>query len=178
MTLPTLMTERLVLRPLTMDDLDELAVLQAEESFWYFPLRRGFSFADTEAFLERTIERYADPGLAMCAVVVAETEQLAGWAGLALPTFLPEVMPAVEVGCRLGEAFRGRGYATEAGRRWIEFGFDQLNLDRIVSIYEPENTTSGDVMLRLGFTPERVTVHPVHGMTLHVMELTRDQHRG
>jgi RimJ/RimL family protein N-acetyltransferase len=74
---------------------------------------------------------------------------------LSIPTFLPEVLPAVEVGWRLGERHRGHGFATEAGRAWVRYGFEELRLESIVSIYEPENIASGAVMRRLGFTLER-----------------------
>lgn len=171
----TIETERLVLRPLDMGDLDELAVLHAEESFWHYPFRRGWSRSETESFLERTLERYDDPGIAVAAVTLADTGELAGWAGLSVPTFLPEILPAVEVGWRLGERFRGRGIATEAGRAWLRHGFVELDLDRIVSIYEPDNTASGAVMRRLGFSLERTTSHPRDGMCLHVMSLPRER---
>jgi RimJ/RimL family protein N-acetyltransferase len=152
-----------------MEDLDALARLHAEETFWRYPFGRGWSRGETEAFLERTLARYADPGLGVCAVVVRDTGELAGWAGLAVPQFLPEILPAVEVGWRLGNQFWGRGYATEAGAEWVRHGFDVLALDEIVSIYEPDNLASGAVMKRLGFTLERDTVDPERGIPLRVM---------
>jgi RimJ/RimL family protein N-acetyltransferase len=172
---PTLTTDRLVLRLLAMDDLDELAALHAEESFWRYPFGRGWSRAETESFLDRTIARYRGPGIAVSAVVVADTGELAGWAGLSIPTFLPEILPAVEVGWRLGEHHRGHGYATEAGRAWVRYGFDDLGLGlgTIVSIYEPENTASAAVMRRLGFTLDRETTHPTLDIPLNVMSLSR-----
>jgi RimJ/RimL family protein N-acetyltransferase len=171
---PTLTTDRLVLRPLAMDDLDDLAALHAEESFWRYPFGRSRSRIETESFLERTIESYEDPGVAVSAVVVADTGELAGWAGLSIPTFLPEILPAVEAGWRLGERHRGHGFATEAGRAWVRYGFEELGLESIVSIYEPENRASGTVMRRLRFTLERETTHPTLGVRLHVMSLSRD----
>lgn len=125
------------------------------------------------SFLQRTIERYLDPGMAVSAVVLADTGELAGWAGLSIPTFLPEILPAVEVGWRLGERFRGLGFATEAGHEWIRYGFEELGLESIVSIYEPENTASGAVMQRLGFTLELEIRHPARGVGLHVMALSK-----
>lgn len=168
---PTLTTDRLVLRPLTLDDLDDLADLHAEESFWRYPYRRSWSRSETRTFLQGTIRDYGDPGFAVSAVVVAESGELAGWAGLSIPTFLPEILPAVEVGWRLGERHRGLGYATEAGRAWVDYGFETLGLESIVSIYEPENRASGAVMRRLGFTLERETLHPERRVNLHVMAL-------
>lgn len=157
-----------------MDDLDDLAPLHAEESFWHYPWGRGWSTSETESFLERTVVRYRDPGVAVSAVVVADTGELAGWAGLSVPTFLPELLPAVEVGWRLGETYRGRGFATEAGAAWVRFGFEEVNLESIVSIYEPENIASGVVMRRLGFTLEQEITHPTRRVGLHVMSLSRE----
>ena len=173
MTWPTLHTDRLVLRPLTLDDLDALASLHAEPSFWWHPYRRGFSRRQTEEFLELTVERYVDPGIAVSAVAVGDTGELAGWAGLSIPNFLPEILPAVEVGWRLGQEFWGRGYATEAGAEWIRYGFEHLGLDDIVSIYETENAASGAVMGRLGLTLDRETTHPALGVPLQVMAVTK-----
>ncbi|MEO1058417.1 MAG: GNAT family N-acetyltransferase [Actinomycetota bacterium] len=173
MVWPTLETDRLVLRPLVAADLDALATLHAEESFWRYPLGRGQTRDETESFLNRVIESYRDPGFGLSAVVVGDTGELAGWAGLSVPTFLPEILPAVEAGWRLGERFRGQGYAAEAGRAWIDFGFNELGLDTLVSIYEPENVASGIVMRRLGFTLERESTHPRFGVPLHVMSLQR-----
>jgi RimJ/RimL family protein N-acetyltransferase len=170
---PTLTTDRLVLRPLAWNDVDELAAIHAQESFWRYPYGRGWSRTETESFLERKIERYQDSRMAVSAVVVAESGELAGWAGLSIPTFLPEILPAVEVGWRLGEQFRGCGIATEAGAAWIRYGFEEVGLESIVSIYEPGNVASGAVMRRLGFALERETTHPVHGVLLHVMSLAR-----
>lgn len=174
MSRPTLRTDRLVLRPLAMADLDDLAELHAEESFWRYPFGRGWSRVETESFLERTIENYQDPGTAVSAVVVADTGKLAGWAGLSIPTFLPEILPAVEIGWRLGERYRGRGHATEAGRAWLRYGFEELGLESVVSIYEPENLASGAVMWRLGFTLDREATHPSLGVCLHVLSLTAE----
>ena len=55
-------------------------------------------------------------------------------------------------GWRLSQRSRGKGLATEAGAAAVDFGFTKGGLDRIVSIYEPENVASGRVMERLGFT--------------------------
>lgn len=177
----TLETERLVLRPLRGDDLGALALLHAEQSFWQYPLGRGQTRAETEEFLERAIDSYARHSFGLHAVVERATGTLTGWAGLSVPGFLPEILPAVEVGWRLGSAWRGRGYATEAGAAWVGWGFETLDLDRIVSIYEPANEASGRVMGKLGFEPDRMTVHPGRKIDLYVTVLTRArwaQHRG
>lgn len=172
--IPVLTTERLVLRPFTPDDLDALIVLHAEESFWWYPLRRGMSEEETSAFLDRVIERYDTDGFGLEALEDRASGTMIGWAGLAVPHFLPEILPAVEVGWRLAASSRGRGLATEAGSAAVDWGFTEGGLERIVSIYEPENEPSGRVMERLGFTYERTTTGP-RGRTVSVTELTRQR---
>jgi RimJ/RimL family protein N-acetyltransferase len=91
-----------------------------------------------------------------------------------VPHFLPEILPAVEVGWRLAGPWRGHGLATEAGAAALEFGFTLGGLDRIVSIYEPENVPSGRVMERLGFTLHLTTTGQ-RGEEVAVKELLRGQ---
>jgi RimJ/RimL family protein N-acetyltransferase len=81
------------------------------------------------------------------------------------------LLPAVEVGWRLGRSFWGFGYATEAGTAWVRYGFAQLGLERIVSICQPENHASFAVMQRLGFQIERRTVDPKMNVALIVTEI-------
>ncbi len=100
-----------------------------------------------------------------------------GWAGLAVPHFLPEILPAVEVGWRLASAHRGRGLATEAGAAAVEWGFTGGGLSRLVSIFEPENVASGKVMEHLGFTRWMATTGELHGEEIVVTELTIEQWR-
>ena len=172
MDIPTLTTDRLVLRPFTDDDLAELAAVHAEESFWWYPLRAGMTAEQTADFLQRTMERYRTDGFGIEAAIDRVSGALIGWAGLAVPHFLPEVLPAVEVGWRLSGPYRGRGLATEAGAAAVRWGFTGGGLTRLVSIYEPENVASGKVMEHLGFTPYLATHHPERGEDLIVTELT------
>jgi RimJ/RimL family protein N-acetyltransferase len=171
--IPTLTTERLVLRPFEGADLAALVVLHADPTFWWYPLRGPMSPDDTEKFLVRVQERYEEDGYGVEAVMLRQTGALIGWAGLAVPHFLPQILPAVEVGWRLAPDQRGLGLASEAGAAAVDFGFSRGGLDRIVSIYEPENEPSGRVMDRLGFTHWQTMFVESHGQVVNVRELSR-----
>jgi RimJ/RimL family protein N-acetyltransferase len=170
--IPTLTTPRLVLRPFSEQDLERLVALHAEPSFWWYPLRGAMSAEDTAGFLTRMLERYESDGFGLEALVERESGVMIGWAGLAVPHFLPEILPAVEAGWRLSGPWRGQGLATEAGEAAVEFGFTDGGLERIVSIYEPENVASGRVMEHLGFEPWLRTTTS-RGEEVVVTELTR-----
>jgi len=154
-------------------DLEELAVIHAEESFWWYPRRAAMSAEETRGFLATMLTRYEEDGFGIEALIDRASGRMIGWAGLAVPHFLPEILPAVEVGWRLSGPWRGRGLATEAGAAAIEFGFTTGGLETIVSLYEPENVASGRVMERLGFTYRRTTTGP-RGEEVAVMELGRE----
>jgi len=174
----TLGTDRLLLRPFRPDDIDRLAALQADESFWWYPLRRGMTDAETVDFLDRVISLHDDPDRPVFhAVVERESGVLIGWAGLSVPDFLPEILPAIEVGWRLGLEYRGMGYATEAAAEALRWGFEDLGLSAVVAIYEPENVASGRVMDRLGFAAGASTVDPKRDLPLLVRTLTADDWR-
>jgi RimJ/RimL family protein N-acetyltransferase len=166
-------TERMWLRPFEPDDLDALVALHAIPEFWWYPLQRGQTRDETEEFLTRRLTGWATRGFDLWAAVLRETGVMVGWAGLSEPTFLPEIMPAVEVGWRFDPAVWGRGLATEAGGAGLRFGFETLGLDRIVSAYEPDNVASGRVMTRLGMTLDRDTTHPRLQVPVRVMAITR-----
>ena len=171
-------TDRLLLRPFAVGDLGALVALQSEETFWWYPLRRGMTRAETEGFLTHVIDLADRPDRPVFhAVEERSSGLLLGWAGLSVPDFLPEILPAVEVGWRLGRDHRGKGYATEAATAALDWGFDGLDLDEIVSIYEPDNLPSGRVMDRLGFGPGRATTDPKRDQPLLVRRLTAEEWR-
>jgi ribosomal-protein-alanine N-acetyltransferase len=61
------------------------------------------------------------------------------------------VIHAAVIGYSVDEQWQGRGYATEAAGAVIRYAFETLNLHRVETSYQPENTASGRVLRRLGF---------------------------
>ena len=98
---------------------------------------------------------------------------LIGYIGLTEPNFLPEVMPSVEIGWRLDPLAWGRGLATEGAKAALAFGFEDLHLEGVVSICEPDNVSSSRVMERLGMHFDRETVDPERGVPLSLYRLER-----
>ena len=78
------------------------------------------------------------------------TGELIGFAGLVVPQLFPEVMPAVDVGWRVGCAFWGRGLVTEAAVAALRFGLIGRDLGQIISIAQAGNGASGRIMGKLG----------------------------
>ncbi len=57
----------------------------------------------------------------------------------------------VELTYALGRKYWGQGYATEAGKALIEYGFSHLGIHRIINAISPDNFRSRNLMLRLSF---------------------------
>ncbi|MDQ6947811.1 MAG: GNAT family N-acetyltransferase [Actinomycetota bacterium] len=166
-------TERLLLRPWSSTDVDALIALFAEPEVWRYPFGRGLTEAASEQFLERQLEHWDAYGFGMWAAALAPTGRLIGYIGLSTPSWLPQVLPAVEVGWRLHPDYWGRGLATEGGRASLRHGFETLELDRIISIFNPDNAASGRVMDKLGMRDCLATTDEVFGVRLLVREITR-----
>ena len=89
-------------------------------------------------------------GFGLWAIEVRGTAPFIGFVGLHEAVFEAPFTPAVEVGWRLARQFWGNGYATEAGRTAVAFGFDQVGLQEILSFTNVGNTGSQRVMRRIG----------------------------
>jgi RimJ/RimL family protein N-acetyltransferase len=174
---PSLETDRLLLRPWRpAEDLDSLAALNAEPAVmrWVTP-NRPLRREETADQLDRFVRHWDEHGFGLWAVVPREDGAgCVGFAGLAIPSFLPAVLPAVEVGWRLAPGWWGRGLATEAARASIEFGFERLGLRSIVSIIDARNERSLRVAEKLGMRPGPDRLHPVTRRRLRVMQVGRD----
>jgi RimJ/RimL family protein N-acetyltransferase len=171
-----LQTERLTLRGWRDDDLDALAAINADPEVMRYIMdgavrdRRA-----SAAALQRMMDGWTEQGFGLFAVEIRETGVLAGWAGLAVPAFLPEVLPAVEIGWRLGRRCWGHGYATEAAAAALRFGFADLGLDRVISIRHVDNARSRRVMEKLGLRYAFSTVVPENQQPVAVHAIDREQ---
>lgn len=149
-------TERLDLRRFDDGDLDGLAAVFAKPEVWQFPYGRAFTREETAAFLQNQIAEWDECGFGCWIVVHRHDQKIIGYAGLSVPMFLPEILPAVEVGWRFDPAYWGHGYATESARAAVQEGFTTLGLDEITSVPQVGNSSSSRVCERLGMTLDRV----------------------
>jgi RimJ/RimL family protein N-acetyltransferase len=150
--------DRLALRRFEATDLDELAEVFAHPEVWQFPYGRAFTRDETERFLDAQIEEWDERGFGCWIARLRETGAVIGYVGLSVPTFLPEVLPAVEVGWRFAPAHWGKGLAGEGARAALREGFTTLGLTTICSLPQTTNPPSFTLCERLGMTLQR-TIH-------------------
>lgn len=147
-------TERLALRRLLPDDLDALFALYSDPQIrQYFP-EGTLSYAETREELEWFLNGHPrHPELGLWATIHKPSGRFIGRCGL-LPWTI-DGRDEVEVAYLLDKAFWGQGLATEAATALVRYGFERLNLTRLICMIDPRNQASIGVARRIGMSLEQ-----------------------
>ena len=146
-SIPTLETERLLLRAWRDDDLDAYAALSADREVMRFlggPQARPDAWRSIAAMIGHWVLR----GFGAWAVERKSDGALLGRVGIQRP----EGWPATEAVWTLGRPYWGQGYATEGAKASLDYGFKALALPKLVSFIDAENVASQNVAKRLGYS--------------------------
>ena len=158
-------TERLLLRRWQPTDREPFAVLNSDPRLMkHFPCT--LSRDESDALAERIEASFDQNGFGLWAVEIQNGAPFVGFVGLAVPRFEAHFTPCVEIGWRIAAEHWNQGYATEAARAVLAFGFETLQLEEIVSFTVPENLPSRRVMEKIGMkhSPADNFDHPLLSM--------------
>jgi RimJ/RimL family protein N-acetyltransferase len=140
----SLHTSRLLLRGWCDEDIAPFVEMSADPHVMeYLPPAE-------EAWVARARAHWDEHGFGQWVVEIPGAASFIGVVGLSMISYEAHFTPAVDVAWRLAPAYWGRGYATEAARAALDYGFDELGLDEIVALTVPANQRSRRVMERLG----------------------------
>ena len=147
-SLPTLETKRLRIRPYSEADIPELLPLIGTREVAATTLRIAHPYTeqDARAFLELAKEA----GKMWLAITLLSDGRQVGGIGMRIE----EQHRHAELGYWLGVDYWGQGYATEAGREMIRYGFEELDLHRIFATHFAHNPASGNILRKLGMRHE------------------------
>ncbi len=152
MKLP-IFTERLILRKLTEDDVDNIFLLDSNPDVMkYVGIPPVKSKDESARMLENIINQYKINGTGRLAVIEKETDRFIGWSGIKL--LADEVngfKNVYELGYRFLPEFWGKGYATESALASLNLGFNQLNAEKIYAYADVGNASSNHILKKLGF---------------------------
>ena len=150
-------TERLVVRQLRPDDLDDFAALTGDPRVVrYMDDRRPLSRERTRQWIDISLANYRERGWGCFGVAAKPGDRLIGFAGFARP---PERPGVVELIYAFAPETWGRGYATEVAGALVAFGFDRCGLTRIEATVDPANEASKRVLEKIGMTYEGRTAN-------------------
>jgi RimJ/RimL family protein N-acetyltransferase len=141
----SLRTSRLLLRRWRDEDVAAFAELSADPAVMEY-------LVPLPGWVARARAHWEQHGYGQWVVEIPGEASFAGVVGLNTITYEAHFTPAVEVAWRFARAYWGRGYATEAARAALDYGFEKLALAEIVATTVPANQRSRRVMERLGMT--------------------------
>ncbi|USG67856.1 GNAT family N-acetyltransferase [Brevibacillus ruminantium] len=148
--LPSFQTERLFLRPRTLDDFNECLAMDKDSEVTKYIPGPWSDPVQHERFLSERIQKSFGPGLGYWSIFPKEqSSQFVGWI-LLIP--YDGIGPEIEIGWRLNRFAWGKGYATEAARRVLEHAFKTVGVGRVVADIHPENQPSIRVAEKIGLT--------------------------
>lgn len=154
-------TDRLVLRPVVDADRDAIADLNArpEVGAWLGGVR---SRAESDAFVDQVMAHQAQHGFGFWAAERKADGRLIGMTGVWWVPPELDMPDQVEIGWRFLPEVWGQGYATEAAKAALAYGFDVLRLPEIIAFTARTNLASQAVMRRIGMLhdPARDFLHP------------------
>lgn len=142
-------TERLILRPWEASDLESFYRINTNPEVMRF-MPSILSREESDVFAQRIIEHFSSYGYGLFAVELKATSHFIGFIGLQQVRFSADFTPAVEIGWRLDNQYWNQGLATEGARRVLEYAFEALKLNKIVSFTAVSNQASRRVMEKIG----------------------------
>ena len=165
-------TPRLILRQWRDTDYLPFAEMSANpEVMRYFP--KVLTRAESDVYIDKLKAIIEKQGWGFWAVELKQTQQLIGLVGLHDQPTQFSFLPCVEIGWRLDQAFWGKGYAKEAANAALDFAFNHLQLETVVSFTTLENLRSEALMKSLGMRKLAEFQHPAlaqdHPLSWHVL---------
>lgn len=157
-------TARLIIREPSWDQLDEAFAIDSDPEVMYY-VSKPRTLDKVREWLDKNIQHQNKHGFSFGFVYEKETGKCIGRAGLLYLAY-DDTQPDIEIGYRLYKSSWGKGYATELARALIKWGFENLPVDKIVAVIDPQNGKSRRVL-------EKANMHYAGKTLYYDMEVDR-----
>jgi len=164
-------TERMFIRPLSINDLSPLTVILSDPEVMKHSVRGVCDETATRKFIEWCLSCYASHGVGPLALIDKMSTELVGFCGVS-----PEMVGPIEeinLGYRLAKRYWGKGLAAESAKVILEYSFNEKQLRSAVVIIEPEHVASLRVAEKVGF--KHFEIIKFHNRSIRLYRLTREQ---
>lgn len=156
----TFTSERLGFRNWVEEDKAKMGIINADPMVMeYFPSIPNQK--QTDEFVDRMMSEFAEYGYCYFAVDRLDNGDFIGFIGILNQDFESDFTPCVDIGWRLSKKEWGKGFATEGASACLDFAFNTLNRDAILSICPAINDKSEKVMKKIGMRKVKSFDHPL-----------------
>ena len=146
-------TNRLILRPLELSDAESLFELNKNPNVHKYLWQKPEEVIDESIKVIEYVQRqYASNNIGRYATILKETNEFIGWTGIKFVNDHIENGNTnfYDYGYRLDEKFWNKGFATEASVFWLDYGFNQMKIDKINAYTHAENGASNHILQKVG----------------------------
>jgi len=145
-------TERLLIRPITIDDKNEIFKYRRDKETNKYQGWIPETIEDVEVFIGKISAQINVPETwFQFAIIDKKTQRLVGDLGI---HFIDSENKQAEIGCTLNKDFQNQGFATESVKKVIDYLFNELHKHRIITSIDPANKKSIRLVERIGFRKE------------------------
>lgn len=145
-------TERLILREIISEDAEAFFLMDSNpEVVKYVGVKPLTDISQSKEVVENIKNQYIEYGVGRWAVVRKEDDKIIGWSGLKLIKEINNHQNIHDLGYRFTPEYWGKGYATESSVAVLNYGFNNMKLDKIYAYADVENKASNHVLRKLGF---------------------------
>jgi RimJ/RimL family protein N-acetyltransferase len=145
-------TDRLILREFQHSDAEAFFAMDSNPNvhqyLWNKPVQK---IEETFEVIEFVRNQYIDNGIGRFAIILKETNEFMGWAGLKFNTeMVNNKVNFYDIGYRLDEKFWGKGYASEASFAWLKYAFEIMNIKTLEAAAHSDNVASNRILQKIG----------------------------
>lgn len=146
-------TDRLMLRPFTLDDAEAMFIMDSNPNvhkyLWNKPVQ---DISEIHQVIESLQKQYATNTIGRFATFLKEDGQFIGWTGI---KFINDHVENgntnfYDYGYRLDERFWNKGYATEATKFWLDYGFNEMKIQEMNAYTHVQNGASNHILSKCG----------------------------
>jgi len=146
-------TERLILRPLEFSDAEDMFAMDKNPNVHIYLWQKPYQSIDESIQnIENIQKQYAENNIGRFATILKETGEFIGWTGI---KFINDHVENgntnfYDYGYRLNEKFWNKGYASEATKAWLNYGFNEMKIAKMNAYTHAENGASNHILEKHG----------------------------
>jgi len=147
-------TERLIMREMRHQDAEELFAMDSNPNVHrYLWQKPNTSIQEIHDYIDMVRNQYISNKIGRFSTIIKETNELIGWTGIKFVNDHVENGNTnfYDYGYRLNEKFWNKGFATEASKAWLDYGFNQINIQTMNAYTHAENGASNHILKKVGF---------------------------
>ena len=148
-----LKTERLILRPLELSDAEDMFEMDNNPNVHKYLWQKPVCYIkEVYDYIEMVQKQYEERGIGRFSTILKDTGELIGWTGIKFVNNHVENGNTnfYDYGYRLNEKFWNKGYATEASVAWLDYGFNNMNIDKMNASTHTQNGASNHILQKVG----------------------------